>query len=209
MIETMTATFPAPDLKIENLNDWLVYRDWVIDQHGERAKITHAITTLVKFLQGEPTTKAGWKKLHAAARRVERSDLETSRCWLRPIASRAAYMGYVTKADQKLAPTLLALANENRKARTLDMSDVYRAVGEAVEDGWGCSAGDSVANRYQYPAWRTCCVAAMRADGSIRVAFGVGSAKGASSPITPIIEGFRRGDSARELEQASEWANQG
>jgi hypothetical protein len=98
----------------------------------------------------------------------------------------------------------LGKANGSRRMRTLGESDVRRVIERAIEIGkWAAVGGGTVANSYAYPALQTVVFAAVRTDGTVRLAIGTVSAKKGAS-LTNWATGYATN---AKPERFREWAD--
>jgi uncharacterized protein (TIGR02996 family) len=99
---------------------------------------------------------------------------------------KANHQRVITTISPKSLGTIfgnLEKANGKRRTRTLDESDVINTVIRATEKGWAWVNGGTVANAYGYPAVTTWILAVKKADGTIAVDAGEGSASKNRSPV--------------------------
>lgn len=122
----------------------------------------------------------------------------------REIAQTLAYEAIVDTVKDQVERQLVR-ANGNRRARTLTLDQCLNAGVKALQEGYAYTAGATVANAYRYPAFRTCCLAARKSNGLVRIAVDYNNARKGCSPITPFVPGFRRGISSPD--RIMRWAD--
>lgn len=108
-----------------------------------------------------------------------------------------------TSQIQSRVRTSLDLANGSRRTRTISYSQAIQAVREALVDGWGYVAGDTVANSYGYAAVRTVVFSACSPDrGLVRISVSVRRAT-RSSGVFPFSK-MTRGSRPEKIQAAAE-----
>jgi hypothetical protein len=117
------------------------------------------------------------------------------------------YLFELIAIDPDALEPALSRANGRRRERILTLQQCHAcAIGAYRSDsGWSTIAGEPVANAYGYASSRTCCVAARRKDGKVKIGVATGRASKGSSSITPVVPGVLRNSGTAYY--LSLWAN--